>query len=61
VALPSLEEIRKRALENLSKIPPKYKRLKGAPRYPVHLSPGLKRLTKDLKEKVKKTEDLNFA
>jgi nicotinate phosphoribosyltransferase len=59
--LPSLEEIRKRALENLSKIPPKYKRLKGAPRYPVHLSPGLKRLTKDLKEKVKKTEDLNFA
>ena len=59
--LPSLEEIRKKALENLGKIPPKYKKLKGAPRYPVHLSPRLKRLTKDLTDKVKKIEDLNSA
>ena len=59
--LPSLEDIRKKALENLAKIPPKYKRLRGAPCYPVHLSPRLKRLTKDLKEKVKKIEDLNSA
>ena len=59
--LPSLEDIKKKALENLAKIPPKYKRLRGAPCYPVHLSPRLKRLTKDLKEKVKKIEDLNSA
>jgi nicotinate phosphoribosyltransferase len=59
--LPSLEEIRKKALENLSKMPPKYKKLKGAPRYPVHLSLGLKRLMKDLTEKVKKIEGLDSA
>jgi nicotinate phosphoribosyltransferase len=57
--LPSLEGIRKRALENLSKIPPKYRKLKSAPRYPVRLSVGLKRLTTDLTEKVKKIEGLN--
>jgi len=59
--LPSLEEIRKKALENLAKIPLKYKKLKNAPRYPVHLSLGLKRLMKDLTEKVKKIEGLNSA
>ena len=59
--LPSLAEIRKKALENFAKIPLKYKKLEGAPRYPVHLSPGLKRLMKDLTEKVKKTEGLYSA
>jgi nicotinate phosphoribosyltransferase len=59
--LPSLEEIRKKALENLSQIPPRYKKLKDAPRYPVHLSPRLKRLVEDLTEKVKEIEGLNSA
>ena len=57
--LPSLEEIRKRALENLSKLPEKYKKLKGAPRYPVELSLGLKKLMKKLRGKLKKVEVLN--
>jgi nicotinate phosphoribosyltransferase len=56
---PSLEEIRKRALESLSKLPEKYKKLKGAPRYPVELSPMLKKLMKELTEKLKKVEVLN--
>jgi nicotinate phosphoribosyltransferase len=53
---PSLEEIRKRAADNLSKLSEKYKKLKGAPRYPVELSLGLKRLMKELTEKIRKTE-----
>ena len=57
--LPSLEEIRKRALESLSKLPEKYKKLKGAPRYPVELSLGLKKLMKELRGKLKKVEVLN--
>jgi len=57
--LPSLEEIRKRALESLSKLPEKYKKLKGAPRYPVELSLGLKKLMKKLRGKLKKVEVLN--
>jgi nicotinate phosphoribosyltransferase len=58
---PSLDGIRKKALENLAKLPLKYKKLKGAPRYPVRLSPELRRLVKDLTEKVKKIEGLNSA
>ncbi len=57
--LPSLEEIRKRTLESLSKFPDKYKRLKGAPRYLVELSFGLKKLMKELRGKLEKTEVLN--
>ena len=57
--LPSLEEIRKRTLENLSKFPDKYKKLKGAPRYPVELSLGLKKLMKELRRTLKKAEVLN--
>jgi len=59
--LPSLEEIRKKALESLSRIPEKYKRLKGAPRYPVELSPGLRRLMKELRGRLEKVEVLNPA
>lgn len=59
--LPSLDGIRKKALENLAKLPLKYKKLKDAPRYPVQLSPELRRLVKDLTEKVKKIEGLNSA
>jgi len=57
--LPSLNEMRKIALESLSKLPEKYKKLKGAPRYPVELSGELKRLIKELREKLKKVEVLN--
>jgi len=60
-ALPSLEETRKRALEGLSKLPKKYKKLKRAPRYPVELSLGLKRLITQLTEKLKKAEVLDPA
>ena len=54
--LPPIEEIRKRALNNLSMLPEKYKRLKGAAKYPVELSPQLKKLMKDLREKLKRVE-----
>jgi nicotinate phosphoribosyltransferase len=59
--LPSLEEIRKRALESLSKFPDKYKKLKDAPRYPVELSFGLRRLMEELRRTLKKAEVLNFS
>jgi nicotinate phosphoribosyltransferase len=57
--IPSLEDIRKRALESISELPEKYKKLKGAPRYPVELSPKLKKLMKELTEKLKKVEVLD--
>jgi len=60
-ALPSLEEMRKRALEGFAKLPKKYKKLKRAPRYPVELSLGLKRLITDLTEKLRKAEVLDPA
>ena len=56
--LPSLENIRKTAEDNLSRLPKKYKKLKGAPHYPVEFSVGLRKLTKELTEKVKKIEGL---
>ncbi len=59
--LPPLEEIRKRALESILKLPEKYKKLKSAPVYPVKLSPRLRRLMKGLTEKLKKVEVLNPA
>jgi len=46
--LPSLVEIRRYALENVSRLPERYKRLRGASRYPVLLSPRLKRMVKEL-------------
>ncbi|MEM3577351.1 MAG: nicotinate phosphoribosyltransferase [Candidatus Bathyarchaeia archaeon] len=54
--LPSLDAIRKKALENLSRLPEKYKKLKGAPQYPVELSPKLKRLIEELTVKLKRAE-----
>ncbi|MBS7646877.1 MAG: nicotinate phosphoribosyltransferase [Candidatus Bathyarchaeia archaeon] len=55
--LPSLEDIRKRALDNLARLPDKYKRLRGAAKYPVKLSPKLRSLIKELSEKLRKTEE----
>ncbi len=54
--LPPLEDIRRRATENLSKLPTKYKKLKGASVYPVEFSPRLKRMIKELTEKLERTE-----
>jgi len=59
--LPPLEAIRKRALENLSKLPEKYKRLKTAPRYPVELSPRLKKMINKLTKELKKVEVESLA
>jgi len=53
--LPSLEEIRAAAAENLSKLPAKYKKLDAA-EYPVKLSQNLENLRKSLKKKLRKTE-----
>ena len=59
--LPTIEDIRKRALDNLSKLPEKYKRLKKAPHYPVILSPKLKVLLKELTNELKKIESQSSA
>jgi len=53
--LPSLDEIRAAAAENLSKLPAKYKELTGAPAYPVKLSQDLEKLIKNLEQKLLKT------
>ena len=58
--LPPLDEIRKKALESVSKLPEKYKKLNGEARYPVELSPGLTKLMRELKRKLKKAEVLNL-
>src|SRR3990170_3603433 len=57
--LPSLDEIRATASENLSKLPEKYKKLTNAPTYPVVLSQDLENLIRKLKRKLTKTEILN--
>jgi nicotinate phosphoribosyltransferase len=54
--LPTLQQIRKNASENLSNLPERYKRLKKASRYPVVLSPHLKKILKDLTRELKKIE-----
>jgi nicotinate phosphoribosyltransferase len=59
--LPSLDEIRATAAENLSKLPEKYKKLTNAPAYPVELSQDLEHLIKNLKKKLMKTEIFNSS
>jgi len=54
--LPTLKAIRERALENLSKLPEKYKGLKTTLPYPVELSPGLKKMINELTKELKKVE-----
>jgi len=51
-ALPSLEQIRGNAAENLSKLPDEYKALTDAPVYPVELSRNLLNLVKTLKRQL---------
>jgi len=54
--LPSLDEIRATAAESLSKLPEKYKKLTGAPTYPVELSQDLEILIRKLQKKLTKTD-----
>lgn len=53
---PSLEEIKKKAGENLSHLPEKYKKLEGALVYPVKFSRGLIDLREKIVEKINKEE-----
>ena len=53
---PSLEDIRQSAAENFSKLPDKYKKLEGAPAYPVEFSQGLIALRETIVEKIRKEE-----
>jgi nicotinate phosphoribosyltransferase len=59
--LPSLSEIRATVSENLSKLPEKYKKLTGAPTYPVELSQALENMIEKLKRRLTKTEILNSS
>ncbi len=53
---PSLEEIRQRAGENLSNLPDIYRKLEGAPVYPVEFSKGLVELRERIVEKIRREE-----
>lgn len=50
---PSVEDIRKRALENLSRLPDKYKKLVRPAKYPVQISLKLKKLMDELESRLK--------
>jgi nicotinate phosphoribosyltransferase len=50
--LPTLEEIRRTAAENISKLPSKYQALSNAPAYPVKLSQKLQDLTEKIKQQI---------
>ncbi len=54
--LPRLEEIRKIAAANLSKLPPQHKELMNAPAYPVELSQKLLNLIAKLKLQITRNE-----
>ncbi len=53
---PQLDEIRQVAFENFSNLPDKYKKLDGAPVYPVEFSKGLIELREKIVEKIRKEE-----
>ncbi|MGD0643297.1 MAG: nicotinate phosphoribosyltransferase [Candidatus Bathyarchaeia archaeon] len=55
-SVPSLDEIRATAAENLSKLPKDYKALSGAPVYPVELSRNLQNLIKTCKRQLTRNE-----
>ncbi|MCX6711003.1 MAG: hypothetical protein NTZ02_02835, partial [Candidatus Woesearchaeota archaeon] len=57
--MPSLDEIRKYHLEQISKLPEKYKSLENSVEYPVELSPGLEVLTEKLIEEYKNGNNTN--
>jgi len=53
---PSLEEIKQRAALNFSNLPDEYRKLEGAPAYPVEFSRGLSKLREAIVEKIKREE-----
>ncbi|MDP3106130.1 MAG: hypothetical protein Q8M95_16175 [Candidatus Methanoperedens sp.] len=53
---PSLEDIRQRAGEDIANLPDKYKKLDGAPVYPVGFSAGLVALRERIVEKIRREE-----
>lgn len=53
---PSLVQIRESAAQNLKKLPDEYKKLEGAPVYPVELSSGLTALRERLVKKIRLEE-----
>ena len=48
-------------MDNLARLPGKYKRLRGAAKYPVRLSPKLRRLIEELSVKLRETEGAVIA
>jgi len=54
--LPTLAEIRENALENLSRLPDRYRRLKQRRSYRVEISPLLKKMINELTGELKKIE-----
>ena len=54
--LPTLEQIRSYAAENMAKLPQKYKALTNAPAYPVEVSQKLRNLTATLKAQIAEKE-----
>jgi len=54
--LPSLDEIRSQASENLARLSDKFKALINAPEYPVELSSDLEILTKKLEKQIRRTQ-----
>jgi nicotinate phosphoribosyltransferase len=59
--LPSLEQIRVAASDNLSKLPSEYKALMNAKTYPVELSQKLQKLIESTKSQLTKKEINNGA
>jgi nicotinate phosphoribosyltransferase len=57
--MPSLDEIRKYHLGQISKLPEKYKSLENSVEYPVELSPGLEALTEKLIKEYKNGNNTN--
>ena len=55
--LPTLQQIRENASQNLGRLPERFKSLKGASRYPVVCSPNLKKLLKNLTSELRKIEN----
>jgi nicotinate phosphoribosyltransferase len=55
--LPSLEEVRSEAKENLSRLPEEYKKLINPPLYPVKLSEALEELTNTLTRQLMEKEN----
>jgi nicotinate phosphoribosyltransferase len=54
--LPSLNEIRATAAQNVAKLPEKHRKLTDAQAYPVEVSPTITQLVEALKEKIRQTE-----